>query len=277
VNPEQGSETVRAGQAMRWLRTPAGEFSGVRLAAALLLAALAAAALAALLDSLFGLGSAWTIILTAVLSAAFILGLVVQPLVHAYARRLDTAESEIADTVQRLRAAKAQQQGGITDVLTHLPNKRALTSSLLEHMAHAERYGNPLSVAYVRLDDFEQLDSRYGAHASEQALRTMAEVFNETLRMPDKAGRCDGDEFLVVLPHTKLKDANGIIARLRSNVAARRLRHGDLDVSLAVTTGVTQFRKGDDLEQLLTRTRNALAGKPAARRRSPGKKAARPA
>jgi len=275
VASQQGSESGATG---RWLYQPDGEPSRLRMALAVAVAALVAAALVWWLGTLSGLSGGGALLLAALLAAALIYVAVLTPLVTDLSRRLGSVEYEIADTVQRLRVAKAAQPAStLTDEVTLLPSRRVVTSSILEHMAHAERYGNPLSVAYVELNDFERLHSEFGTGVTDQALKTVADAFADTLRMPDKAGRCDGHTFLVVLPHTTLKDANAIAERLRRNVAGRSVHHAGQDLKLAVAIGATQFRKGDDLEKLLERAREAVHARPAAPRKRTPAKAARPA
>lgn len=275
MESQQGSERGATG---RWLYQPDGEPSRARMAAAVVGAALAAAMLVGLLGSVTGLAGGWALILTALVAAALIHVAILMPLVSDLSRRLGSVEYEIADTVQRLRVAKAAQPAStLTDEVTLLPSRRVVTSSILEHMAHAERYGNPLSVAYVELNDFERLHSEFGTGVTDQALKTVADAFADTLRMPDKAGRCNGHTFLVVLPHTTLKDANAIAERLRRNVAGRSVHHAGQDLKLAVAIGATQFRKGDDLEKLLERAHEAVHARPAAPRKRTATKVARPA
>jgi diguanylate cyclase (GGDEF)-like protein len=243
------------------------------MAAAAVGAALAAAILVGLLGRVTGLAGAWALVVTALVAAVLIHAAILTPLVSDLSRRLGSADVEIAETVQRLRVAKSHPPAGLTDEITLLPNKRALTGSILEQMAHAQRYGNPLSVAYVEVNDYERLNTEFGAGVAAQALRAVADAFADTLRMPDKAGRCDGHTFLVMLPHTKLSDANAIAERLRSNVAGRSVHHAGHDLRLAISIGATQFRKGDDLEKLLERARQSVHARPSARKRATGKAA----
>jgi diguanylate cyclase (GGDEF)-like protein len=270
VEFQQGSESGVAG---RWLFRPDGEPSRARAVLAATAAALLAAALVWWLGSLTGLAGPGALLLAALLTAAVVHVAVFSPVVSDLSRRLGSVEVEIADTVQRLRVAKAAQPASaLTDEVTLLPSRRVVTSSILEHMAHAERYGNPLSVAYVEINDFERLHSEFGTGVADQALKAVADAFADTLRMPDKAGRCDGHTFLVVLPHTALKDANAIAERLRRNVAGRSVHHAGQEMKLAIAIGATQFRKGDDLEKLLERARQAVHARPAApRKRAPAK------
>jgi diguanylate cyclase (GGDEF)-like protein len=156
-------------------------------------------------------------------------------------------------------ATQPSVPAALTDPVTQLPNRRGITSNLLEFMAHAERYNTPLSIALVQVQDFKKLGDDTGPRGGDKLLQIMAEVFYDTLRMPDKAGRYDGEEFLVVLPHTKLKDASMIAERIRNSAAGKKAK-------LQVIIGAIQFRKGEDLEQLLSRAEAAKGAKPAPRR-----------
>lgn len=269
MEPQQGSD---GGAIRRWLVQADGEPSRSRMVVAVAAAAFVAAALVWLLAGLIGPAGGWALLLAALVAAGLIHVAILGPLVSGLSRRLDSADVEIADTVHRLRVARtAQPASALTDELTLLPSRRAVTSSILEYMALAERYGLPLSIGFVEVGDYERLNAEHGAGVAGQALKAVADAFADTLRMPDKAGRCDGHTFLVVLPHTRLKDANAIASRLRTNVAGRSVHHAGHDLRVAVAVGVTQFRKGDDLEKLLERARQSVHGRPPARKRARGK------
>jgi diguanylate cyclase (GGDEF)-like protein len=146
----------------------------------------------------------------------------------------------------------------VTDSLTQLMNRRGVTMGVLEAMAQAERYNTPLSVALVDVDGFQRVNEEFGTAAGDKVLAELAGVLAETLRMPDKIGRFDGEEFLAVLPHTSLPEARKIGERLRNNAGNSKFSAGGKRVPLTVSLGVTQFTKGEDLEQLLSRAQAAV-------------------
>ena len=194
-------------------------------------------------------------LLLAVIMPLSVYALVIGPMVVAYEEGkgvTDRAEPKI--------------QAALTDPVTQLPNRRGITSNLIEFMAQAERYNTPLSVALVQVMDFKKNSDDLAPRGGEKLLQSMADVFYDTLRMPDKAGRYDNEEFLVVLPHTKLKDANMIADRVRATVDAKELGQGDKKIKMNVVIGAIQFRKGEDLEQLLSRAEQAKKTKPGPRR-----------
>lgn len=174
--------------------------------------------------------------------------LVLRPIRLEYQRRLQ-AETR-AEDLSKL---------AITDALTRCMNRRGITMALLDAMAQAERYGTPLSVALGDIDNFKPINDQYGHEAGDKVLVNIASVLADSLRMPDKVGRYGGEEFLIVLPHTALAQGRRIAERVRAAVGNLRvLAPGGKRLPLTVSLGLTQFRKGEDLEQLLTRVDQAL-------------------
>ena len=185
--------------------------------------------------------------LLAVVLAPPIYWLVLIPLRREYERRHE-AEQLAADMGQL----------AITDALTHIMNRRGVTVSLLDAMAQAERYDTPLSVAMADIDHFKRVNDTRGHDAGDKALSHIAAILSETLRMPDKVGRYGGEEFLVIFPHTPMAQARKIAERMHGAVEKSACSVGDEAIKLTVSLGVTQFQKGEDLEQLLSRVDKAL-------------------
>jgi diguanylate cyclase (GGDEF)-like protein len=159
-------------------------------------------------------------------------------------------------------------QMAITDALTRIMNRRGITVGLLDAMAQAERYGTALAIALCDIDRFKAINDEYGHDAGDKVLITVASVLADSLRMPDKVGRYGGEEFLIVLPHTSLMPAKKIIDRIRASVGNARTGVGDKKLKVTISMGVTQFKKGEDLEKLLARADQALyASKQAGRNR----------
>ena len=188
-------------------------------------------------------------ILLAVFLAAPVYWLVLRPLRLEYEKRRE-AEQLGAELTQL----------AITDSLTRIMNRRGITVSLLDAMAQAERYDTPLSVAMGDVDHFKRVNDTHGHEAGDKVLAQIASVLSEALRMPDKVGRYGGEEFLVVFPHTTLGQARKIAERMRGEVQKTEidLGLGTTKVKATISLGVTQFRKGEDLEQLLSRADAAL-------------------
>lgn len=156
------------------------------------------------------------------------------------------------------RSSTEMTQFAITDPVTRIMNRRGITVSLLDAMAQAERYNTPLSIAMGDIDHLRRINETHGHGTGDKILSHVASVLSETLRMPDKVGRYGGEEFLVIFPHTGLAQGRKIAERMRAAVQKSKLDIDRNKVQVTISIGVTQFQKGEDLEQLLSRVDKAL-------------------
>jgi diguanylate cyclase (GGDEF)-like protein len=215
-----------------------------------------------------------------IIGIAFVLALVVFSLWNGYGVPREPLAAALLNAVSlaallafpvywvvRMRLASERQRGlertetsqlAITDTLTRIMNRRGITVSLLDAMAQAERYDTPLSVAMGDIDLFKRINETHGHQAGDKVLAHIASVFSDSLRMPDKVGRYGGEEFLVIFPHTGLAQARKIAERIRTAVQRSKLDVNRNKVQVTVSLGVTQFQKGEDLEQLLSRVDKAV-------------------
>jgi diguanylate cyclase (GGDEF)-like protein len=119
--------------------------------------------------------------------------------------------------------------------------------------AHAARYGRPLSIALADLDHFKRVNDTYGHEAGDTVLRGIAAILAQEVRLPDREGRYGGEEFLIILPETKLDAAQTMAERVRASVSQTSFPAGGVPIRVTISIGVTQFASGETTEQLLSR------------------------
>ena len=102
------------------------------------------------------------------------------------------------------------------DPLTRLLNRRAFVNRLDGEVARARRYGRSFGLVIADLDNFKQLNDRYGHAAGDDALVAFANVLVESLRKPDDAFRIGGDEFAVLVSEATEDDARQVVARVET-------------------------------------------------------------
>jgi diguanylate cyclase (GGDEF)-like protein len=100
------------------------------------------------------------------------------------------------------------------DPLTRLLNRRAFVSRLDGEVARATRYSRSFGLVIADLDDFKQINDRYGHATGDEALAAFADVLKNALRRPDDAFRVGGDEFAVLLAEASESDARQVVARI---------------------------------------------------------------
>lgn len=142
-----------------------------------------------------------------------------------------------------------------TDVLTALPNRRAMIDHLHAALSLAQRHGQAVSVALFDVDHFKLINDRHGHGAGDAALVAVGQLLSSPLRGSDRVGRWGGEEFLLVAPGTGAAAALELADRLRQHVAAHAFGHGD---PVTTSVGVAEYLPGDDADSLLQRADRAM-------------------
>ncbi len=140
---------------------------------------------------------------------------------------------ENALTVQRAESLS------VTDDLTRLYNSRYLNQVLRRETKRASRNGRPLSLVFVDLDGFKQVNDRHGHLAGSKALVEAAGLIRGCARETDVVARFGGDEFSLILPDTGRDGAMSVAVRIRERVAEHPFLATDgLAVRLTASVGI---------------------------------------
>jgi diguanylate cyclase (GGDEF)-like protein/PAS domain S-box-containing protein len=155
----------------------------------------------------------------------------------------DITESRRAE--QALREAHAQlnqvlqreKELARTDMLTGLSNRRAFYEALQMERARAARYGRPITLAYVDLDNFKRVNDTLGHAVGDELLVCVADLLRQTLRLSDTVGRLGGDEFALLLPETSPGSAESLLEKLRKILMdAMQVRSWPVTFSIGAAT-----------------------------------------
>jgi diguanylate cyclase len=123
-------------------------------------------------------------------------------------------------------------------------------------------------VAFLDLDHFKRINDTYGHLAGDRTLQLFAKRALEAVRVTDRLGRYGGEEFLVILVGTPLRDANKTLERIRECIACSDWSVIDPTLRVTITIGATEFMAGETVEELISRADLALyLGKEAGRDR----------
>jgi diguanylate cyclase (GGDEF)-like protein len=145
------------------------------------------------------------------------------------------------------------------DALTGMYNKRFVVNELENYCRIARRSDRAFSVILLDIDDFKQINDRYGHLSGDEYLKRLAGLIRDTLRDQDIAGRIGGEEFLVVLPETAIDGAMQLAVRLRKRVEEFVLPLQGQDVRTTISAGVCQYQRGmKDVKELLDLADQAL-------------------
>jgi diguanylate cyclase (GGDEF)-like protein/putative nucleotidyltransferase with HDIG domain len=146
-----------------------------------------------------------------------------------------------------LRALRAVRLA-LTDPLTGLGNHRHFHERLARELEHALRYGRPLAICLVDVDDFKRINDRFGHPAGDRVLSLVA----TRLRQTGEAFRLGGDEFAVLLPGYEESEALASAESIIDRIAALDLEHmGAITVSAGIAVAPQHARERDELVRLV--------------------------
>ena len=158
---------------------------------------------------------------------------------------IETANRDLTDRNMRLQQAnEVLNQLSITDGLTKLHNHRFFQDHLTREIKRVSRSHEPLSMLLIDLDDFKQLNDRFGHAAGDELLTRMAPILNTAVRETDLVARYGGEEFVILALNTDAGGACALAEKVRTAIAESSFILDDSLRPLRVTVsiGVAQFR-----------------------------------
>ena len=138
------------------------------------------------------------------------------------------------------------------DELTRLHTRKALLAELRNELARARRFGRPLTLAFLDVDQFKQLNDTRGHAFGDRVLRDIAEVLRTSIRPMDLAGRYGGDEFVIGIVEATEAAARPVAERIHRRMAALA------ETGATLSIGLAGLRASDTLDTLLARADAAM-------------------
>lgn len=173
-------------------------------------------------------------------------------MIHAYSANAHGA-------IQRLNRQTLQMtELAHTDSLTGLANRRWLLELLEREFLRARRYQRPLTLVYLDLDGFKEVNDGFGHLFGDGLLRSAARSMQAVLRAADLLARIGGDEFAVLLSETDLAGADKVVAKLRRALLSTTRPYGTALPPLTFSAGICQLREDDrTIDDLILRADEA--------------------
>jgi len=142
------------------------------------------------------------------------------------------------------------QRQAVTDELTGLANRRRFLAQLDTEVARSRRSGSPLAIVLSDLDDFKQVNDRFGHEAGDKALRAFADILREAVRDIDLPVRLGGEEFAVCFP-TPTWRAGRTLRADSLRLASAEIESGTDRIQVTASFGVSCFPLAVGAEELL--------------------------
>jgi diguanylate cyclase len=167
--------------------------------------------------------------------------------------------TECLPVVSNLSPASAPAQAEIGNkVIDTIATKSTFADLLHRRVTESHRFGIPLSIMHLRVDDFALIRSEYGKSVAHLTLDSVALFTQSTLREMDLLARLDDGEFAVLLPGSTQTEANQIGKRLQTAAANCAIPMQNQRMVLQVTHGIAQLRPNETAALLIARAKAAL-------------------
>ncbi|WP_145964298.1 diguanylate cyclase [Chromobacterium phragmitis] len=144
----------------------------------------------------------------------------------------------------------------VTDPLTRLYNRRHADMVLRDEISRCERYGQTMAIAVFDIDHFKRFNDQYGHQAGDDVLVAVANALRDTTRNTDINARIGGEEFMVIFPYTRLRDAHKVMGRLQ--MALTHTTFPFVEQRITFSGGVTDWRPGDSPTLMMARADKLL-------------------
>ncbi|WP_148716949.1 GGDEF domain-containing protein [Chitinolyticbacter meiyuanensis] len=167
--------------------------------------------------------------------------------------------STIRDSVKRIEEDLAFNRKLLEqDPLTGTLNRQGLDHLLAREVKRAHRAGSKLSVVLFDLDDFKQINDRFGHLVGDQVLVHVANLARAVLRESDMLVRYGGEEFLLLLPETDINGARFVVDRMRLVAGKTPFMHHAQRIDVSFSSGVAMLGAEENGRALVLRADEAL-------------------
>ena len=151
------------------------------------------------------------------------------------------------------------KEEAIYDPLTGCYNKKETEEFIKKFLFNFLRYKTePFSVLMLDIDFFKKINDTYGHLAGDFVLKQMADLIQNIIRKSDICGRFGGEEFVIVLPNTKISGAMKLANRIKDAIENKEFEFNGIKIKFTVSIGVTSVGINDSYESLMARVDEAL-------------------
>jgi two-component system cell cycle response regulator len=160
---------------------------------------------------------------------------------------------------ERSKLLKELEKLAITDALTRLYNSRHFFVQIKTEIKRHSRYSRPLSLLMIDIDYFKDYNDTWGHLEGDKVLHSIGKVIADCMRSMDTAYRYGGEEFMILLPETKLKKACVLGTRILDTIRAQIFEPAqNTKYSVTVSIGATELVMGEDFNSFITRVDKAM-------------------
>ena len=173
-------------------------------------------------------------------------------------QELEEATSQIQTLSKQLEETEKEV---LLDALTKLNNRKAFDRKINDLCEKFDKNEGFFSVVMLDIDYFKKFNDQYGHQVGDEVLRIVGSHLKENLKGKDFPSRYGGEEFIVLLPNTKLDKAYIVAEQIRETISKKRLKikkTGQALGNITVSVGVSEIREEDTAISVVERADSAL-------------------
>ena len=177
---------------------------------------------------------------------------------HKLQDQLAATTGQLSEMHSKLESAHKESQ---IDALTEVGNRKFFDREITETLLDAKENNTALSLLMVDIDHFKKFNDTHGHLIGDQVLRLVARTLIENLKGRDIIARYGGEEFAIILPLTRVQDAERVANLLRASLATKQLKKRDSNEVLGVITvsiGAAEHKPGEDKDSWIGRADASL-------------------
>lgn len=178
---------------------------------------------------------------------------------------IEQLTNQAATTINRANVYAEILKHATLDALTGLYNRHQLEERIKQEVSSAKRQNRSLCTIMTDVDYFKNINDTYGHAVGDLVLKTISKVIKHQLRDYDIAGRYGGEEFVIILPFTKLTEATMVASRLRKAVENTQIDISKVNpdvqeknINVTISLGISEFNLEDNEKTLLQKADKAL-------------------
>jgi diguanylate cyclase (GGDEF)-like protein len=141
----------------------------------------------------------------------------------------------------------------LIDPLLEIGNRRFMELNLRGRLEELKRYGWPFGVLFIDIDDFKEINDKYGHDTGDRVLKMVSRTMSNSIRSFDILGRWGGEEFIAIVVNVNRSNIHTIADRFRRLVEQTSITVGQDTIKVTISIGGTLVQKKDTLEQIIKR------------------------
>ncbi len=169
----------------------------------------------------------------------------------------DTATAKPTSSAGQVSETSTQEAVKPVD-FSSLPDQAVFSGELHRRINESHRFGAPLSVMYLGINDFVSLEEEYGNAVGKLLLESVAQFIRSTLRDMDLLGKLSNGEFIVMLPGSTEQEAKLVGNRVEEAVASCVIPLGGKNLRLGISQAVTEVKPDDEAATMIARAKTSV-------------------